>query len=76
MADGDGTVLIEDAKIVLRNFEGKEDKFNAKGTRSFCVLLDEKLATDPIVELGLLLDDEPVDRSGDCVVIGQCASCQ
>jgi len=46
MADGDGTVLIEDAKIVLRNFEGKEDKFNAKGTRSFCVLLDEKLATD------------------------------
>lgn len=33
---------IENARIVFRNFNGEEGRFNAKGDRNFCVLLDHK----------------------------------
>ncbi len=37
-------ITIEGARLVFRNFEGKEGKFNASGKRNFCVLLDDDLA--------------------------------
>lgn len=38
-------VIIENARIIFRNFEGKENgRFNPKGRRNFCVLLDEDIA--------------------------------
>lgn len=37
-------LIIENANIVFRNFEGKEGKFNPAGRRNFCVLLEDKLA--------------------------------
>lgn len=39
-------VVLEDADIRFRNFEGKEGKFNPAGRRNFCVLLDDDLAAD------------------------------
>lgn len=39
MAEGDGTVLIEDAKLMYRNFEGRETAYNQAGNRNFCVIL-------------------------------------
>ena len=44
MAPNDGQLLIEDARIVFRNFSGKEGMYNAEGDRNFCVLLDDHLA--------------------------------
>jgi hypothetical protein len=35
---------MENARIIFRNFEGKEGQYNQKGDRNFCVLLDDDLA--------------------------------
>jgi hypothetical protein len=36
--------MIEDAKIIFRNFEGKEGPYNRKGDRNFSVLLPDDVA--------------------------------
>jgi hypothetical protein len=40
----DNTVMIEDARIIYRNFAGKEGPYNAKGSRNFGVVLAPELA--------------------------------
>ncbi len=37
-------IVIEDARIVFRNFSGKEGKYNPSGKRNFCVLVEAELA--------------------------------
>ena len=39
-------ITIEGARLIFRNFEGREERFNAKGRRNFCVLLDEDIANE------------------------------
>lgn len=45
MADKDNTVLMEDVRIIFRNFAGKEGMYNREGDRNFAVLLDEDVAS-------------------------------
>lgn len=40
----EGSVTIEDARIVFRNFSGKEGPYNREGDRNFAVILPEDLA--------------------------------
>lgn len=40
----DGTVLIEDARVIFRNFAGNETQFNPAGRRNFSLVLDEEMA--------------------------------
>lgn len=44
MPNGDGSLMIEGAQILFRNFAGNETPMNDKGKRNFCLLLDEQTA--------------------------------
>lgn len=39
-------ITIEDARIIFRNFEGREEKFNPKGKRNFGLVLPFELADE------------------------------
>ena len=50
MARADNTVVMENVRIIFRNFAGREGMYNREGDRNFCVLLDlstaEEMARD------------------------------
>ncbi len=48
--DNERYVLLEDCKIIFRNFTGKETPMNREGDRNFCVLLDPKDAKNLLEE--------------------------
>lgn len=44
MARNDEQIMVEDARIAFRNFEGREDQYNRAGNRNFAILLPPDLA--------------------------------
>jgi hypothetical protein len=50
MSDQAKTFMVEDARIIFRNFAGKEGQYNREGDRNFAVILPEETAK-------LMLDD-------------------
>lgn len=45
-------IKFEDAKIIFKNFSGKEKDFNRAGDRNFCILLSQETA-DELIAQGL-----------------------
>lgn len=48
MARANNNIVMENARLVFRNFSGEESKFNRSGNRNFCVILDQETADDLI----------------------------
>jgi len=43
------SVTIEGARIIFRNFEGKEGQYNAKGDRNFTVVIDDQRVAEQMM---------------------------
>lgn len=39
-------IMIENARLIFKNFSGEESKFNRGGNKNFCVVLDPEMAKD------------------------------
>jgi hypothetical protein len=52
MPSGDGTILLEDHRLIFKNFKGKEGPFNREGERNFAVVLDDDKLVKQLVEDG------------------------
>jgi len=48
----DGSVIIEDAKIIRRNFSGREETYNTLGKRNVLVLLENKQLVEEMIADG------------------------
>lgn len=48
MPDNAKTFMVEDARLIFRNFAGKEGQYNREGDRNFAVILDPDTATQMI----------------------------
>ena len=60
----DNTVTIENAKIIFRNFAGKEGQYNREGDRNFAVLLEPKVAK-AMARDGWNVKELPAREEGD-----------
>ena len=50
MADDVKTFMVEDARLVFRNFSGKEGQYNREGDRNFSVILDPEAAQEMLAD--------------------------
>lgn len=72
MIDPDtGLLEIENARLVFLNFAGAEKRYNAKGDRNFCIILDEPIAEALLREgwnVKRLKPRNPEDQLGDAYI--------
>ena len=59
------SIVIENARIMFRNFAGEETKFNRKGNRNFCVVIGDPVKAQELNEIGWNVKVLPPREDGD-----------
>lgn len=65
MSDRVGNINIENARIMFRNFSGKEKQFNKPGDRNFCVVIDDPDLAQELLDDGWNVRTLPPREDGD-----------
>lgn len=60
-----GVLLVEDAKLIFKNFAGRPDKYNQAGNRNFALIIDDPDTAQSMREDGWNVKIKPPREEGD-----------
>lgn len=59
-------LVMENVRIMFKNFSGKEDRFNRAGDRNFCVLIEDPDEAEKLASIGWNIKTlRPLEEGGD-----------
>ena len=61
-------IVIENARLIFRNFTGEASKFNRDGCRNFCVVIEDPEDAENLRSLGWNVRERPPREEGDDVL--------
>ena len=65
MAERINNINMENARIIFRNFSGKETKYNRAGSRNFCVVIENEELASHLTDEGWNVKTLPPRDDGD-----------
>lgn len=61
----ENNIIMENARIIFRNFSGKEGRYNRAGSRNFCVVIEDNSLAERLRDEGWNIRVLPAHEEGD-----------